>query len=129
MSGFPASVGTLFPFPGFTWQLPPFANAVTSVSGVVNREKPQSKQTKTLGKRKMPGLSKPATPEKWNTISVENSASFLDVHKTQDIRSTSMLWRSSHFRFNRTYTNDGHRVECLSVQNCTPQKNVLRFEG
>jgi hypothetical protein len=45
-----------------------------SAFGVVNREKPQFKQTKTFGKTKTPGLSTLLRPLKWIIISAVNSA-------------------------------------------------------
>jgi len=43
------------------------------VSGMVNLEKPHSKQTKSFGNRQTPGLSTLFKPEKWMIISAENS--------------------------------------------------------
>jgi hypothetical protein len=50
------------------------ASSAKSVPDVVNPEKPQSKQTKTFGKAKTPGLSMFLRPRKWIIISVMNSA-------------------------------------------------------
>jgi len=52
---------------------------------VVNREKPQFKQTKTLGNTQTPGLSMFLKPQKWIIISVGNSDSLLDAHNKQDM--------------------------------------------
>src|SRR5207245_10843316 len=50
----------------------PFARSGNLVSGTVNRENPQSKQTKSVGTAQTPGLSRFLRPEKWNTISAAN---------------------------------------------------------
>jgi hypothetical protein len=43
-------------------------------SGVVNREKPQSRETKSLGNTQTGGLSRFLRPGKWTRISVPNPA-------------------------------------------------------
>jgi len=45
---------------------------------MVKREEAQSKQTKTFGNTRTPGLSMFLTPLKWIIISVVNSAWLLD---------------------------------------------------
>jgi hypothetical protein len=52
----------------------PSASSANSDFGVVNREKPQSKQTKSVGNNKTPGLSMFLRPWKWMFISLMNSA-------------------------------------------------------
>jgi hypothetical protein len=54
----------------------PFPSSRNSVSGVINREKPQSKQIETLGHTKMPGLSMFLRPLRWMFISAVNSCVF-----------------------------------------------------
>jgi hypothetical protein len=56
------------------------ASNANASSGVVNREKPQSKQTKIFGNTKTLGLSRFLRPEKWIFISAANSSSLADVH-------------------------------------------------
>jgi len=50
------------------------ASSAKSVPGMVKREEPQSKQTKTFGNTRTPGLSMFLTPLTWIIISVVNSA-------------------------------------------------------
>ena len=63
----------------------PVASSANSVSGVVNLEKPHSRQTKTLGNRKTLGLSRFLMPEKWMLISAGNTACLREPHDTQGI--------------------------------------------
>src|SRR6266403_1640610 len=55
-----------------------FATDSNSVSGTVNREKPQSKQTTSFGNNKTPGLSKCLSPGKCTSMSAVNSACLTD---------------------------------------------------
>jgi hypothetical protein len=50
------------------------ASRANSVSGMINREEPQSKHTKTFGNANKPGLSMFVRPQKWIIISAVNSA-------------------------------------------------------
>jgi|HubBroStandDraft_4_1064222.scaffolds.fasta_scaffold742150_1 hypothetical protein len=54
------------------------ASSANSFFDAVNREKPQSKHTKTFGNARMPGLSIFRMPLKWIIISAANSAKLLD---------------------------------------------------
>lgn len=62
-------------FPAFS-----FCN---SASGMVNSEKPQSKQTETFGNNKTLGLLMFLLPEKWIIISAVNSAAILQQRSAQ----------------------------------------------
>ena len=64
----------------------PFLRRPNSPSGRVNRERPQSKQTRTFGNANTTGLAMCFIPEKWITISVGNSISFTDLHDSHGIR-------------------------------------------
>jgi hypothetical protein len=59
------------------------ASDSNSSSRTVNREEPQSKQTRSVGKTKTPGSSTFLRPAQWINISVENSASLSDLHNIQ----------------------------------------------
>jgi hypothetical protein len=50
------------------------ASRANSLSGIVNREAPQSKQTNTFGNSQTVGLVKFLQPGKWMLISAGNSA-------------------------------------------------------
>jgi len=52
---------------------------------MVNREEPQSKQTKSFGNAQTGGLSRFLSPQKWMSISVPNSLRLLDRHSAQFI--------------------------------------------
>lgn len=61
----------------------PPASRANSPSGVLNCEDPQSMHTKTLGNRRIPGLSRFFRPRKWRFTSATNSAWRLDAHDGQ----------------------------------------------
>ena len=53
---------------------------------MLNREKPQFRQTSSLGNNQKPGLSKFASPGKWASISAVNSACLTDWHERHVIK-------------------------------------------
>jgi hypothetical protein len=69
----------------------PPASSANSVFGVVNHEKPQSKQTKSFGNAHTPGLSRSLKFGKWMIISAENSARLPVAHDKQDITNPQEL--------------------------------------
>jgi len=69
----------------------PLASNANSSSGTLNREEPQSKQTKTFGNSQTPGLSRFLSPMKWSIISAEKLPWFSEAHAGQDINSPPVL--------------------------------------
>jgi Response regulator containing a CheY-like receiver domain and an HTH DNA-binding domain len=65
----------------------PLASNANSSSGTLNREEPQSKQTKTFRNSQTPGLSRFLSPMKWSIISAEKLPCFSEAHAGQDINS------------------------------------------
>jgi hypothetical protein len=87
-SAFPIRVEA--PFVGVA----PASNANSS-PGTENLKEPQSKQTKDFAITKTPGLERYFRTEKWNIISVVNSASLADLHNTRtrsSVRTGGTAW-------------------------------------
>src|SRR5277367_74134 len=61
------------------------ASSFNSVSGTVNCEKPQFKQTTSFGNTKTPGLSTFLKPLGWSFASAANSIPLSNAHAGQDI--------------------------------------------
>jgi hypothetical protein len=65
----------------------PSLSKFSSVSAILNRVEPQSKQTNISEKVRIPGFSRCLRPLKWIIISAVNSASFVEEHSVQLIAS------------------------------------------
>src|SRR5438874_1314412 len=69
--------------------LAPLTRFANWVFVVLNRERPQSKHTNTLGKARTPGWSREWKSRKWRFTSAVNSACRLDAHDGQYITAPS----------------------------------------
>jgi len=116
----------------------PLASIANSVSGVVNREEPQTRQTKTFGKNKTPGLSIFLKPRKWMFISAANSQWFSELHNRHDtVASSHNLFARLHLISlgHSDFVPFSHRRGPLSsktenaAQNCNRAKKSWKGYG